>query len=204
MSEITTGLRAVLSHPRVYMAFQAMMGAERGRRMFVSQFVRPKDGEKILDVGCGTADIVHLLPDVSYWGFDISAPYIESAQQRLGTRGHFIQRPLDEEAVSQLPEFDTVLAVGLLHHLNDNAAQKTVRLAHATLRLGGRLVTIDPCLDPSQTSIARFLVRHDRGQNVRDLEGYRAVVAPIFDTVHGVVRHQRWIPYSHCIMECTK
>lgn len=204
MSQTTTGLRALLSHPRIYMAFQTLMGAQRGRRKFVDNFVRPQSGAKILDVGCGTADIVDLLPHVEYWGFDINAAYIQVAQARFGARCHFAQRQLHIKELASLPTFDSVLALGLLHHLDDPTASDVFRLAYAALRRGGRLLTIDPCVTPNQNPIARFLVTHDRGQNVRDLDGYLGIARPVFKSVRAVVEHQRWIPYTHCIMECTK
>jgi len=205
VAQITTGLRAILSHPHVYMALQIFMGAQRGRKEFADEFIRPQAGDKVLDVGCGTADIVDFLPNVEYWGFDISAAYIKAAQIRFGARGHFIHRQLNEEELAHLPNFDMVLALGLVHHLDDKMAMELLRLAYTALRPGGRLLTIDPCIMPDQNPIARFLVKHDRGQNVRGLDGYLTIAAPIFKEFRGVVRHHRWIvPYTHCIMECTK
>lgn len=204
MAQITTGLRAILSHPRVYMVFQNLMGAQRGRRYFVDQFIRPQPSDKVLDVGCGPADILDFLPDVEYWGFDISTAYIKAAQARFGARGRFAQRQLDETELARLPAFDIALTLGLLHHLDDEAATETLRLAHAVLRPGGRLLTIDPCFAPDQNVFSRFLVKHDRGMNVRDLAGYVALAKPVFENTRSVVRHTRWIPYTHCILECTK
>ncbi|MNV24770.1 hypothetical protein D3C71_1158440 [compost metagenome] len=96
------------------------------------------------------------------------------------------------------------LAVGLLHHLDDPVALEVLRLAHQALKPGGRLLTVDPCLDPSQNAIARFLVRNDRGQNVRIRTAYENLAAQVFDNVKAEVSNQAWIPYTHCIMECTR
>lgn len=204
MAQITNGVRAVLSHPRVYSSFQSLMGAHKFRTNFVTQFVRPFSGMAILDIGCGPADILAYLPNIEYWGFDISEQYIERAGNAFGTRGHFRCKQLQVDDLDELPKFDVALAIGFLHHIDDQVALNVLQLAHQALKPGGRLLSVDPCLEPSQSFIARFLVRHDRGQNVRDKGGYEALALSVFKAPNVVVRHQAWIPYTHCIMECQK
>lgn len=204
MAQITHGVRAILSHPLIYSSFQSLMGAHKFRTNFVARSIRPVDGMALLDIGCGPADILAYLPEMNYWGFDISEAYIQKAQAKFGNRGHFHCKELRAEDLSALPKFDVALAVGLLHHLDDPVALEVLRLAHQALKPGGRLLTVDPCLDPSQNAIARFLVRNDRGQNVRIRTAYETLATQVFDNVKAEVSNQAWIPYTHCIMECTR
>ncbi len=204
MAQVTRGIRAILSHPIVYSSFQTIMGAHGIRQNFVANWIRPFVGMKILDVGCGPADILAYLPDVDYWGFDISDAYIEQAKTRFEKRGQFNCKQLQFDDLALLPKFDLILALGLLHHLDDSVALGVLRLGHEALKPGGRLLTIDPCLDPSQNPVAHFLVRNDRGQNVRNKEEYRALANEVFASLRVEVRHQAWIPYTHCFMECQK
>jgi len=159
---------------------------------------------KVLDIGCGPADILAYLPGVDYWGFDISPSYIARARSRFGSDGHFESRMVGESDLAVLPAFDVVLAIGVLHHLDDAVAGQVMQLAHRALVAGGRLLTIDPCLDPSQNPVARFLIRRDRGQNVRDRAGYAALAHSAFRDPRVEVRHTTWIPYTHCYLECRK
>jgi dTDP-4-amino-4,6-dideoxygalactose transaminase len=159
---------------------------------------------KVLDVGCGPADILDYLPDVDYWGFDISRDYISQACQRFGTRGKFHCKQLQMTDFEGMPLFDVVLAIGLLHHLDDSVAINVMQLASKALKADGSLLTIDPCLDSSQNPIARFLVRNDRGRNVRDKAGYEAIAKAVFGSPRVEVRHKAWIPYTLCFMECRK
>ena len=180
------------------------MGAHQARKSFVANYVKPFPGMKVLDVGCGPADILAYLPNVNYWGFDISDYYINQARRRFGKLGQFQCRQLEVNDLESLPFFDVVLAIGLIHHLDDAVALEVVQLASKALKPGGRLLTIDPCLDPSQNPVARFLIRHDRGQNVRDRAGYDALAKAVFESPRIVVQHRAWIPYTHCFMECQK
>ncbi len=204
MGQVMSGIRGILAIPAVYSAFQNIMGAHRFRADFVKEFVRPFTGCAVLDIGCGPADILAHLPNVSYWGFDVSDAYIARAQARFGDRGVFYCRELTSPDVDRLPKVDIVMALGLLHHLDDDSALSVLRLASRALKPGGRLVTFDPCFDPGQTAISRLLVGLDRGQDVRTRAEYESIAGAVFDSPRVVVRHRLWIPYTHCIMECTK
>jgi SAM-dependent methyltransferase len=203
MSQVTRGVRAVFSHPRVYDAFQDVMGATGIREELVREFFRPTPAMRVLDIGCGTGEIVRFLPrDVEYWGFDISAPYIEAAKARLGDRGHFECGLLGARRIDELPRFDLAIALGVLHHLEDGPAQELFTLARRALTPKGRVVTIDPCFVVGQNPIARFLISRDRGQNVRTADAYRMLATSAFGDIQGLIRHRTWIPYTHWVMEC--
>ncbi|HRN82837.1 MAG TPA: class I SAM-dependent methyltransferase [Nitrosomonas europaea] len=204
MAQITSGIRAMLSVPVIYDALQNVMGARRVRRELVDEFIRPDAGCRVLDLGCGTADILKFLPNtIEYWGYDISPEYIDAAKATFGTRGHFGCGLLSETDLANLPKFDRVLAIGVLHHLNDEEVQEFFALAKQALNSSGRVVTIDPCLVAEQNPIARFLILRDRGQNVRCSQGYTSLAQENFENVKGTLRHRSWIPYTHWIMECS-
>lgn len=201
MAQITNGLRAILGHPLVYSTLQNLMGGKHGRTLLVTDFIRPQSGMNILDIGCGPAEILEHLPAVNYWGFDISESYIQHAISQYGAKGKFSCKILTQEDLQDLPSFDLVLALGLLHHLDDDAAIVLLNIAHNALKPGGRLVTIDPCLETGQNPIARYLILKDRGQNVRTRDGYAALVSTVFPEYRLEVHHTSWIPYTHCYME---
>jgi hypothetical protein len=73
------------------------------------------------------------------------------------------------------------------------------------LRPGGRLITFDGTLIDDQSSLARALVLRDRGQNIRRPEEYGQLASAEFTVINRSVRHDLlYVPYTHCILECTR
>jgi SAM-dependent methyltransferase len=206
MGQITTGIRSLLSASWAYDALQDLLGARRSRQILLDDYIRPNVGETMIDVGCGTCAILQLLPaGVDYVGFDLSSEYIAAARQRFSGRGTFHCMDIGAMSPGSLPLADVALAIGLLHHLEDNDVRELMRSISQRLRPGGRVVTVDPCFEPSQSKLARYLISRDRGTNVRTGSGYADLVRPFFGQVGLHVRHDLGrIPYTHAILECRK
>jgi len=205
MAQITSGIRAVLSAPAVYDGFQWLMGGHVGRTDFAHTMVRAAAGSRVLDIGCGTGELLAYLPaGVTYHGWDISEPYVAAARGRFGARGTFRCGLVAESEIAAEPPYDVVIASGVLHHLDDGEVGALARLARGAVGAGGRFVSIDPVLAPGQHPLARFLIARDRGQHVRAAQAYLDLVRPAFDDTTGVVRHRRWVPYTHWMMEAVR
>src|SRR5262249_33209123 len=151
------------------------------------EYIQPVPGEKVLDIGCGPADILDYLPQVDYTGVDLSAEYIESARQRFANRGRFWCNDVGAGGVealeSELGSFSLVLATGLVHHLDDRQSAAMFDLVARALRPGGRLVTFDGCYMPGQSKVARWFLARDRGRFVRGKEDYARLASARFSTV---------------------
>jgi SAM-dependent methyltransferase len=160
---------------------------------------------RVLDIGCGPADVLQYLPRVDYAGFDANPDYIASATKNYGDRGRFYCQRVSEEALAAKESHDIVLAVGVLHHLDDAEAEQLFRLAHAALVPGGRLVTLDGVYVPGQNPVARLIISRDRGEHVRDERGYTGLAERVFSKITRAIRTDLLpIPYTHLILECEK
>lgn len=201
MAQITSGIRSILGRPWVYRLMKRLIGADRFQDAFAAQYLDVRPGQRVLDVGCGPWGCLDMLGDVDYLGIDISAEYIEHARRHSGGRGRY-----EVASASQLRElaeepFDLVIAVGLLHHLDDDEARSLLDDSAHLLRSGGRLVTLDNVYTEEQSAIARFLISRDRGQNVRDRGGYEALGDNLFGSIEADIRDDLLrIPYTHIII----
>jgi cyclopropane fatty-acyl-phospholipid synthase-like methyltransferase len=204
VSQVTSGVRAILSRPAIYELWSDLVGGERARRIVADEYVRADDGDRVLDIGCGPGELLGALADgVAYTGVDLSPSYIASARRRFGARGTFRVGDAGELQTGG-ERFDIVLAIALIHHLDDTQSRHLFATAAAALAPGGRFVTLDCVRVPRQNPVARAIIDRDRGQHVRTAGGYEDLARESFGDVHSVVRHDMLrIPYTHCILECS-
>jgi SAM-dependent methyltransferase len=204
MAERTGGARALLSHPRAYSLLMWVVGSSSFRRALVSQYLRVRPGDRVLDIGCGPADILDLMPDVRYVGIDSNPTYIEAARRRYGDRAEF--HCVDaQEADLPAESFDVVSVIALLHHLDDDDAETVFKRASGALVDSGRMVTLDNALREGQSRLARWMIERDRGASVRKTDGYARLAEPYFESVRRTTREDLLrIPYTHAILECER
>jgi SAM-dependent methyltransferase len=198
----SAGLHRLLELPAVYRLLQHVAGATRSRRVFVADFIRGRAGDRVLDVGCGPADLLAFLPPgVIYTGYDLNPRYIELARRRYGERGRFLvgrAATLDDGELGG--PFDRVLLVALLHHLEDDEARMLLAQAARLLAPDGVVVTFDNVRYPGQSRAARWIIDRDRGGRVRSPQAYTDLLHTAFPAVESVVREDLLrIPYSHFI-----
>lgn len=206
MSRSSLNPNRVLGLPALYRLLGTISGRTRQWRLFARHYIGARPGDRILDVGCGPADLLAELPaDIDYVGFDQSKHYIDSARRRYGARGQFFAGTVDLALIDRLgaASFDIVIAHGLLHHLADREATDFFELARAALRPGGRLVTADGCYLDGQSRIARLLLKMDRGRHVRTEQEYVALASRSFAAPVAFVRHDSaYVPYTLVYLVC--
>ena len=196
-------INRMLGLPGAYTLFADLIGG-RARSIYARDHLRAVAGQRIIDIGCGPADIVRDLPHgADYVGFDANEKYIAAARKRFGERATFHCETVSSAVAARYSGFDIAMANGVLHHLDDTEAQALLSLARSSLAPGGRLITLDGCFIPSQPAIARWLLKLDRGRHVRSPDGYVAIARRVFANVVPVIRQDLLrVPYTHLIMEC--
>ena len=203
MSSIVERLTSVLSQPLGYLLYQTVVGGIRGRRLCISEYVRPTPGMKVLDIGCGPAYTVDYFPQPEYHGFDISPQYINFAKKKFSAHGRFYCRLFQEDSLEWLPRVDVVLMMGLIHHLDDQAVTDVLSLARRAMKPGARLFTFDGFHAPGQSGITRFLMKKDRGKFIREQHAYEELARKVFPSVQSIVRNDLFhVPYPILILEC--
>lgn len=196
-------MKFLLNSPLLYTALQRATGWHgRGDRHVLDTIVRPRAGERVLDLGCGTGKLSTMMPEVNYVGVDSEPAYIAHARS-VHRDAYFIQGDAGTAALDGLAPFDLILLFGLLHHLSDEDAVGLLHRCSSLLAEGGRLVTVDNCRYPGQGAVERFIVDHDRGAFVRAPEAYEALAAHLFPTVtRHMVRGKMRFPNTLVVLEC--
>jgi SAM-dependent methyltransferase len=190
----------------VYEALHHLIGARRWLRRFTDDVVRPRSGDRVFDIGCGPGALLRCLPaGTVYVGFDRNEAYIERARRMNGDRGEFICDDVGNFASHDLAPADIAVAIGILHHLDDDLAASMLRATANALKPGGRLITVDPCFHPEQSALQRFVVSNDRGMHVRPFERYVELADGVFPQAKATFQRGH-IPFPHsiCIMHAMR
>ncbi len=197
------GLWWVLSFSWAYAAWGWLVGGKRSAVLLCSQHFKVGPEDRVLDLGCGPATILEHISPQSYLGVDPSEEYIKTARQCSGDKGVFVVGTADTIDMAQIADcFDLVLAIGVLHHIDDDQAERLVACARHALVKGGRFVTVD-CVAGARNPIARLLISVDRGRNVRSVNEIQQLLESSFDRPQVGVRHDLLrVPYSHVYSEC--
>jgi SAM-dependent methyltransferase len=181
-----------------------MVGGPGRAKVLVREYIQPGVGGRILEIGCGPGTIVGYLPQSEYVGFDISPRYIEMARKRF-PHAQFVCERVSQFSPASQRSFDTVLALGVVHHLDDEEARQLFQIAYDVLKSGGKLVTLDGVWTDDQSPTARWLLARDRGEHVRNEQEYVRIASQVFRSVRPSIRHDLLrIPYSHLILECVR
>jgi SAM-dependent methyltransferase len=175
----------LLSLVPAYIAWQKLVGADRLRYRCLDR-VALEPGETVVDVGCGPAYYFDRLPQpLDYYGYDTAPRSIEWARKRWGDRASFHLGTFDREQAATLPPVDAVLLLGILHHLSDEESAELLTLLADVLAPGGRVVAVDTCVEPTQGRVSRWFSENDRGQHVRQPEGFTRLAEASFAVVEG-------------------
>ncbi len=201
--ELMTVRDRLLSTKLGYTTFRRLIKADRSMQRLIDEHFKPRSGARVLDVGCGTGDLARLLPACVYVGVDHNPAYVgDEAASGRQDGATFVNADLSQLGELDIGQFDVAVALGVIHHLDDDLAVSVVAAVRDRLAPGGRFVTVDPAFHPEQRTTARLLMALDRGRFVRHPGDYERLLRTSFSQVDVAIRHDlNPFPYTHCIIE---
>jgi 2-polyprenyl-3-methyl-5-hydroxy-6-metoxy-1,4-benzoquinol methylase len=204
MSQRKNLLYNSINNPTIYKIIQKVMSGTSFRADIIKRNIK-KRNLKILDIGCGPAEILKVIPHCEYYGYDIDSRSINYAKKRYKKKNyHFFCKKFDEKEIKKLPTFDCIVFFGLLHHLENKEINKLLRLCKKKMKKGSKLLTEDPVIINNQNIIAKYLILKDRGKNVRRKKQYIKLLKTHFNIVTSKITHQAFIPYTWFTTVCKK
>ena len=204
MSQRINQIYNFINSPLVYRIIQYIMSGTSFRNSIIKKNIK-KSNLKILDIGCGPAQILEQIPRCDYYGYDIDQRSIQYAKKKYRQKNyHFYCKKFNKTEIKKLPKFDFVIFFGILHHLSNKEADKMLTLCKRTMKKNSKLLTEDPILLEKQNIIAKFLIEKDRGINVRQKKEYINLLKKHFKKIKNKVTHQFFIPYTWFTTICSK
>jgi ubiquinone/menaquinone biosynthesis C-methylase UbiE len=117
-----SGAYRLITVPSIYKGLMFSLGADQAITRYVQEVLQPRPGIKMLDVGCGPANVLAYLPALNYTGIDLNEKHVAYAQQKYGDRGRFIVGNAADDLKQEENTFDLINVSALLHHLGDREA----------------------------------------------------------------------------------
>jgi ubiquinone/menaquinone biosynthesis C-methylase UbiE len=156
----------------------AITSRERAFKERLLVHARVKDGESVLDLGCGTGTLAIELkkdrPKAKVSGLDADPSILERAKAKAKDAG--VKISLQQGLANDLPydarSFDVVISTLLFHHLTDEAKADTAEEIRRVLRLGGRVLIADWGRPQDPLMRMAFL-------NVQLLDGFRTTSSSV-------------------------
>lgn len=136
----------------------------------ILELLDARGNEKVLDAGCGFGHLAKYFEHCDYTGVDLDPERIEWAKKNIGEtpRRRFLVADIHSTGLAS-KSFDKALGYGLLHHLSDDVAEGCLKELSRLVR--GRIVFSDPVYSRVHW-LNNLLCRLDRGEHVRNREGY--------------------------------
>ncbi|PZG21123.1 class I SAM-dependent methyltransferase [Nonomuraea aridisoli] len=138
-----------IDHPLAYEVSAAVwfLGARRAVFTRLAAMVRPRAGDRILDVGCGTGYLTRILSPVAgpageVTGLDPSPAMIQYAAARARGNCRYV---LGGAQTLPFPDgsFDAVTATLVVHHIPADDRPEALGEMYRVLRPGGRLLVVE-------------------------------------------------------------
>lgn len=186
------------------MIFQKIMSGTHFRKRIIKNNIKNKK-IKVLDIGCGPAEILQYIPNSIYYGYDIDKRSIDYAKKKYKDKNHhFYCKNFEKKDLKKLPKFDHIILFGILHHLKNKEIRIILSLCKKVMKKKATLLTEDPIYVKNQNFVAKFLIGRDRGMNVRKKNEYLSLVNVHFKSIKASITHQVFIPYTWFSMICKK
>ena len=176
MGLFAKAVEKVSDHPVLFIFIRGLLENDfRAIRAVVRRELRPGQGLRSLDLGCGPGAFADLFLGDDYFGVDLNARYIDHA--RRTRKGTFL---VSDARQVDLPDgrFDQILIFGLLHHLADADVRAVLAESTRLLAPGGRILAIEDVPAISKLNLIGHLIHNvENGEHIRPPEEYRRLYA---------------------------
>ena len=204
MSQRTSKIYNLINSPLFYIFFQKIMSGTSFRKKIIIKNIK-NSKVKVLDIGCGPAEVLNYIPNSVYYGYDIDPRSINYAKKKYKDKNHhFFCKKFGKSEIKKLPKIDYVILFGIVHHLNDEEVKNLFELCKKVMKKNAVLLTEDPILIKNQNPIARFFIKNDRGMNIREKSNYLKLFNAYFKNIRTKITHQFFVPYTWFSTICKK
>ncbi len=200
-------LANIFDNPKLYQSFQNGVVKSGTLELIRDQVLKPNGVKNVLDFGCGNGYHSTYFPQAQYLGIEPLEECVRQARKMFNALNvKFLVG--NQLTLKSIPDssFEQIIAIGVIHHIDNEIFADFLKEAHRILKPGGRLATFDPVLHDKQSFLSKWVVSKDRGTWVRSTENYLAPFKKVFSNNlnHRIYTGLLRIPYDHIFIEVVK
>jgi ubiquinone/menaquinone biosynthesis C-methylase UbiE len=162
----------ISDHPVLFIFIRGILENDfKAIRAVIRRELRPGQGLRSLDLGCGPGAFADVFKGDDYYGVDLNARYIEHAKKHCP--GTFLAGDARKVALPDA-RFDQILIFGMLHHLSDEDSRAVLSECRRLLAPGGRALVVEDIPAISKVNLIGHLIHAaENGEHIRATEAYR-------------------------------
>ncbi len=163
----------MFDNAKLYELFQFAAASRKNQQFITERIINPAGISEVLDFGCGVGYHSGLFKSGNYLGIEPINSCIDLAKRKYAKSNvTFVKGDHLHLKTLESNSFDLVIAIGVIHHIDNDIFSVLVQEVHRILKPGGRFTTFDPVFHPKQSRISRWIVKRDRGEWVRTESDY--------------------------------
>ncbi len=114
---------------------------------WIFDLIKPHLGKRVLEVGCGTGNIIQYMTHKNILGVDIEKVYINIAKERFKNKKNIKFQLFDlGKSLGSFKKFkpDTIICINVLEHIEKD--EKFIKECESLLSPGGKLIIFVPAM----------------------------------------------------------
>ncbi len=198
-------MKRFLDIPKIFIFYQNLVGDKKYKKYITKNFLKIKDGDSILDLGCGPASLIPFLPgNIKYVGIDKSIEYINYASNKYKNHKFICSNSFDlKEGLEN--KFDIIISDALFMSLSNEEAHKTLSLITSLLKEDGTFFFMDGCYVENGAKIANWFLSKERGKNTRSENEYKNLLSKYFKNIEIKTNSKLYnIPHTKIMIRNTE
>ena len=206
-------MKKILNLYLFYNIYQALIGCNKWHKRYYENFIRPiienKSIISILDIGCGTGNLVKNLPHTStqkkiyYTGIDYQQNYISYCIKKYPEHKFFCQSALDY--IDLKTTFDIIISEALISNFDNENAEKFFENIIRHSNENTTIIISDMNYKKENSKIENLFLSNERGSVLRGKKEYIEILSKYFNikSVFEINNAYR-IPYQKIVFVLEK
>lgn len=183
-----------LKYPRFYDYIQIL--ATGGFLQVVVRALPKLDGKRVLDLGCGTGNLLNHIKPKEYLGVDINKKFIQLAKKKFPDNDFKVLNLVKENLPNN--NYDYVFIMNVLHHLSDKQVLGIFRKIKKWKK-AKKLIIVE---SRPVGMVGNFLEGMDAGENFRDFADLLPLVRTFYSISRKKIVKAPFGTYQYQILYC--